>query len=194
MATELASILRQYQPVSLRAYDAHDDTRDIAIPHGARTKWRRAAATVDARPWVRLDLLDKAGKVLYHVDNDGPAVDLEELSPAASSAVARDERMLALLMRAQREALSLTSRDTVDLLGACREMMRVVTEATRALADIQRAQVAALTELRSQASDGGQSSDEELLKLLAPLLPALLARNPAASTAAPVKPNGAKVP
>lgn len=192
MMTNLSQTLRHYQPVSIRAYDAHDDVRDIAVPHGARTKWKRAAATVDARPWVRLDLLDKGGKVLAHVDNDGPADDIEELSPASSAQLARDERMLALLMRAQRDFAQLQSRDTTELLGACREMMRVVTDATRALAEIQRAQINALTDLRANApeSGGGAIDDETLLKVLAPMLPALLARNAPAVAAAPT--NGVK--
>lgn len=183
-AVDIAATLRHYQPVSVRAYDAHDDVRDIAIPHGARTKWKRAAKTIEARPWVRLDLLDKAGKTLAHVDNDGPAEDVEDLAPAATSATARDERMLALYHRITRDVRAMESRELLDNLAACREMMKVVTEGMRTLADIQRAQVAALAELRAASSEGGGQADDEMLKLLMPLLPALLARNPAAAATA----------
>jgi len=187
MATvDIAATLRHYQPVSVRAYDAHDDVRDIAIPHGARTKWKRAAKTIEARPWVRLDLLDKGGKTLAHVDNDGPAEDIEELSAASSSATARDERMLALYHRITRDVRAMDSRENVELIAACREMMKVVTEGMRTLAEIQRAQYAALAELRSSSSEGGGTSEDELMKMLMPLIPALLARNPTAAAVAKV--------
>lgn len=195
--TELATVLRQYQPCSLRAYDAHDDTRDIAIPPGARTKWSRAAATVNARPWVRLDLLDRTGKVLFHVEHDGPSTDVEELSPGMSATDRRDERMLALLLRAQREGREADRRDTVELIGGCREMMRVLTDAVRALSDIQRAQIQALQDSFAARASSSSSSDEagsavdDLVKSLLPaMLPQMLAAARAPAAPAPAAPNG----
>lgn len=198
---ELATVLRQYQPVSLRAYDAHDDTRDIAVPPGARTKWTRAAATVNARPWVRLDLLDKAGKVLYHVEHDGPAADVEDLSAPMGVADRRDERMLALMLRAQREGRDADRREMVDTLGACREMMRVCVDAVRALSEVQRAQMQAMSDAfnarmaaaaHSRGDDGGDATEDLLKTLLPTMLPAMLARSAAPAAAPAAAPNGVK--
>ena len=78
MADLIVKRLRELQPKTVRAYDAADEARDIAVPE-RRKKWAQVIEALNARPWVRAELLDKKGATLGYVDNDQEAGELDDV-------------------------------------------------------------------------------------------------------------------
>lgn len=129
--SNLVSELRKVAPVIVRVYDASDEHRDHAVPNG-RKRWSKVAETVDARPWVRAELLDKSERILGYVTNDEAPGDLEDLTAPAGSAggVAASTRgYLEIILRAQREALSFRDKEHSALLASVRGVLEMQTQA-----------------------------------------------------------------
>lgn len=156
--TKLVATLRQYAPARVRSWDANDVAREIAVPD-VRSRWTRVASTIEAQPWVRVELLNKHGAVLGYCDNDGVAGDVEDLAEPENT---KGLALLNVMLKAQREALQFSRAETSELLKGCSELMKVVVEATRQLAGIYQAQVAAVAESAALRQDTPDDLDKML--------------------------------
>jgi hypothetical protein len=148
-ATLLAS-LKRHNPSKVRAYAADDDSRDIAVP-ARRRKWGAVIAAIEALSWVRVEMLDKSGAVLGYVENAEPARELEELSPSPgavkdASELRLAERIVGLVMRGQRDALTFRDAEVTALLRAQGDVVRELAASVGALGAVYREQVAATRE------------------------------------------------
>lgn len=184
LGAKLLATLRSLAPVRVRVYDAQDEHRDIAVPT-RRKKWAQVVNTIEARPWIRAELLDKQGCVLGYVQNDGPAGDIEDITDHDTSAQQGMHRwFLEMMIRAQTTALSFRDKEHAALLEAMRGMMELNTANTRELMGImrlQRDEAMELAQIRAAAAEGGDfdqilkliESSPKLLQTLGPLLMAL---------------------
>lgn len=203
VAEQLLMHLRRISPHKVRVYDASDEYRDVAVPT-RRRKWAQVIATIEARPWVRCELLDKSGAALGYVENDGPAGEVEDLGGAATPRAAEQRWLLELMIKAQTTALSFRDKEHAALLSGVRDMMAVQTEAMRetiALMREQRDIVQETAAIKAAAEKGDDleqivklvEASPKLMQVLGPVMMALrapkqIAAKPAAKPAAP---NGA---
>lgn len=172
-ADRLVGKLRQVAPVRVRVVNASDEAYDVAVPN-KRKRWSQVCETIESRPWVRAELLDKHGAVLGFVENEsGPATEIEDLGMTAAGGRMGDIRMvLELILRAQREALSFRDKEHAALLQSIVEFMRVNMDNTRELTVLMREQreVAAETAAMRAAAvpqrEDGSLDVDELVKLL----------------------------
>lgn len=161
--------LRSVVPHRVRVYDSSDEHRDVAVPHG-RKRWSHVVETVEARPWVRAELLDKAGAALAYVINpatEAEAGDLEDIGSKVSSASAQSRWMLELMLKAQRTALEFRDKEHAALLDSIRDMMGVQTTAMKELVSlyqVQRDVAADVATMKAAAESGG--SIEQIVKLI----------------------------
>jgi len=184
LGAKLLATLRSLAPVKVRVYDAQDEYRDVAVP-SRRKRWAHVVGAIEARPWVRAELLDKKDCVLGYVQNDGVAGDLEELTdPAVSSQQGMQRWFLEMMIKAQTTALSFRDKEHAALLTAMKEMMEINMGNTRELMLImrlQRDEAMELAQIRAAAEKGGDweqivkliESSPKLLQTLGPILMAL---------------------
>lgn len=189
VADTLIAMLRRLQPTRVRVFDANDEARDVAVPT-RRRKWTQVIAAIEARPWVRAELLDKAGAALGYVENGAPAGDLEELGGGVGGGRLGDCRwFLELMIKAQSTALTYRDKEHSALLGSMRDMLVAQGEATRELVAVmrmQRDEAMELAQLRAAAQQG--DGLDEVIKLIeaspklaqsiGPLLGLLIRPNP----------------
>lgn len=200
MVTEdLLKRLRALCPAKVRVIDAGDEDRTVAVPT-RRRKWQQVIEAIEARPWVRCELLDKSGAVLGYYENDGPAGALEELgasTPAGREAGAV-QQYLRIMIDAQRQALTFRDKETTELLRGVGEVLRCNTDAIRGLTGLYQAQVEIAAQLahdKATIESGGTmkqvmevlEASPQIAAQLFPMIKLLMARNPAA-----VKPTNGK--
>lgn len=172
---EVKAALRRLNPSRVRVWRGDEHT-DVAVPT-RRRRWEQVVAAVEAYgEWSRVELLDKGGAVLGVVE--GAAGAAPDDAPAAGGD--REERLLALLLRGQREVLTFRDRETSAILTQMGRMLELQMEATRNLVEVYRAQVevaaeAAAVQARSESVDGDTIAQlvDAAPKLL-PLLPMLM--------------------
>jgi len=207
VADRLLATLRRLAPAKVRVYDSSDDHRDIAVP-SQRKRWGHVVQTIEARPWLRCELLDKSGAVLGYVENDGAAGEVEELTPApgGGGGAAQSRWFLEMMIKAQTVALTYRDKEHIVLMQGMRDLMGAQTDAMRELTNLYRVQrdvSAEVATMKAAAENGGDvdqiikliEASPTLLQALGPLLAALmapkrLAARPASKPAAPVV-NGA---
>lgn len=204
VAEQLLMHLRRIAPHKVRVYDASDEYRDVAVPT-RRRKWAQVISTIEARPWVRCELLDKSGAALGYVENDGPAGEVEDLGGGATPRAAEQRWLLELMIKAQTTALSFRDKEHAALLSGVRDMMAVQTEAMRETIALMREQrdIVQETAAIKAAADKGDDLEQivklleaspKLMQVLGPVIMALRApKQIAASKPAskPAAPNGA---
>jgi hypothetical protein len=206
VADRLLSKLRQLAPHKVRVYDNSDDHRDVAVPN-RRKRWSQVIETIEGRPWVKCELLDKSGAILGYVENDGAAGDVEELGGGGTGGSVQQRWFLEMMIKAQTVALTYRDKEHAALLEGMREMMAVQTQSIReliALFSIQRdvaSDIAAMKAAAEAGSDMDQiikliEASPQLMQSVGPLLQLLFRRalpGPKATKGAPATPpNGAK--
>jgi hypothetical protein len=200
VADKLLTKLRQIAPHKVRVYDNSDEHRDVAVPN-RRKRWSQVVETIEARPWVRCELMNKTGEVLGYIDNDGEAKELEELGSGGPSGTASQRWFLEMMLRSQETALKWRSKEHSELLTGMRDLLEVNTHATRELIEIFRVQrdvSSDVAAMRAAAENGGDidqivkllEASPALLQILGPLIMSLRGKQAAPKQAA--KPNGVK--
>lgn len=181
----LLAALRRCAPVKVRVYDAQDESRDVAVPT-RRKRWSQVVETIEARPWVRVEMLDKAGAVLGYVENDGPAEELEDLGGGESrGGVFRERMFLELMIKAQTTALQYRDKEHTTLLQNVSVILQTnanVMQETIAMMRLQRDEAMAVAQLRAEAENGGDigeivkliEASPKLMQSFGPLLAAFL--------------------
>lgn len=164
----LLAQLRRCAPVKVRVYDAQEESRDVAVPT-RRKKWSQVVETIEARPWMRVEMLDKSGAVLGYVDNDGPAEELEDIGSddRRGGSVFRERAMLELMIKAQTTALQYRDKEHTTLLQNVSVILQTnanVMQETIALMRMQRDEAMQVAQLRAEAEQGGEMG--EIVKLI----------------------------
>lgn len=169
VAERLLSSLRRVAPVKVRVFDAQDDARDIAVPT-RRKKWSQVVLTIEARPWVRVEMLDKSGAILGYIENDGPAEELEDISgggPSGDRGMLGHRAFLEMMIRAQTTALQYRDKEHTVLLQNVSLILQTNAQMMQESLEIMKAQRDAaveLTQMRAQAEAG--SDMDQMIKLI----------------------------
>ena len=165
----LLAKLRGLAPVSVNAYDGAGEMRAIAVP-GGRKRWSAVMSTIEARPWTRVDLLDKSGRVLGHHDNDAPPDGIEDISGPAPLQMMQPKWFLELVLRAQDMALSHRQKEFTAIFAGMHQILGLQAEMMQeqiAWMRSQRDEAVELERARMQAIPPPSEDDTgELLKLL----------------------------
>lgn len=173
----LLATLKRHNPAKVRAYTSDDDARDIAVPT-RRKRWSQVIEAIEARAWVRVELLDKGGAVLAYVENSDQAHDVEELGQSAAMVKGHAEHALAvriveLVLKGQREAMAFRDSEVKELLGAHSNVLREMSQGMSQLANMYREQVEAAREvarLQTEASLSPEGFDIKSLLEAAPVI------------------------
>lgn len=141
---DLLGAIRKSHPFQIRVYDAAGDTRIIGVPEG-RTKWKQAAQAIMARPWARLDFLDRNGADIGYIENDEVSTALSAmhsapLSEGAAAGASVPPWMADAILRAQELVLQHRDKEHRMILESMASMIRANAEATRELVTLLRAQ------------------------------------------------------
>jgi hypothetical protein len=157
--------LSKLKPAKLRVFCAGDpdNGKAVAIPSN-RKKWETLAHTLDGLDWLRIEALDARGNIVGVVareeepdDEDEPGVDYD------AAEAARDERMLALMLKAQSVALAAQERSQRPLIDG---MAKLVGTVTTALDATSRAYNAALAAASSMPAAAGGENDESASRFM----------------------------
>jgi hypothetical protein len=194
----LLATLKRHNPHKVRAYNGEDDARDVAVPQ-RRRRWSTVIEAIEAKPWSRVELLDKSGAVLGYCDNEGPSRDVEDLAPSFAGVGGQlllGERIAQLCMSSVARAVSQRDEETKALLAAQRDVVKEMAAAVQALGEVYREQTVAAeqaAEARAVAAAAGEGGQlKELMEALPMLMQALpLLRGLLGSGEAPA-PNGAR--
>lgn len=164
-AKTLLGHLRQIAPHRVRVYDSSDEYRDVAVPT-RRKRWAQVIQTIEARAWVRCELLDRSGAILGYVENNGPAGEIEDIGPS-SPAIGQCRWFLELMIKAQTTALQYRDKEHASLLSGIRDMMQVQTEAMQTTIGLMREQrdIVAETAAIKAAAEKGDDLDQ-VIKLI----------------------------
>jgi hypothetical protein len=201
VGVRLLASLRRCAPVKVRVYDAQDESRDVAVPT-RRKRWSQVVETIEARPWVRVEMLDKAGAVLGYVENDGPAEELEDLdADRRGGGMFRERALMEMLIKAQRMALEFRDKEHTTLLQNVSVILQTnanVMQETIAIMRLQRDEAVSIAEVRAEAAAGGDlgevvkliEASPKLMQSFGPLIAAFL--RPKQIAARATEPNGAK--
>jgi hypothetical protein len=180
-SAKLLATLRAHNPAKVLAYDgSSDEGRPIAVPT-RRRRWAQVIANIEAKPWSRVELVDKSGSVLAYVDNEGSPREVEELAPSFDGVRGQlllGERIAQLCMSSVSRAVSQRDEETRNLLQAQRDVVKEMSDAVKSLGDVYRAQLDAATDAADTraeaAATAAASSGEGGLKELMDALPQLL--------------------
>jgi len=124
--------LKEHKPSSLIAVDSDGDETKINVPD-VRNKHARVMTTLRELAWIRVDMLDKKGGLLYRHqrnadDRDAPAGEIEDMPTSRS--IAEQAAMLNIMLRAQEMVLSRHQQATQ---GKDDALMRIVDSALKRL-------------------------------------------------------------
>lgn len=165
IADRLVTKLRQLAPHVVKAYDGSDECRTIAVPQ-RRKRWNSVIESIEARPWVRVELVDKHGAVLGYVENDGVAGELETVGHDGDRGN-RERALLEMMLKAQKTALEYRDKEHTTLLQGMSEMIRANTQAMNQLTQIYQVQVQVAAEVAAaQATAAATGDAEQWIKLL----------------------------
>lgn len=180
LSAKLLASLKRHNPSRVRAYAGDDDARDIAVPT-RRRRWSVVIEAIEARSWTRIEMLDKSGAVLGYVENVEPAREMEDLGDGGRIARTRSEAewIVALVIKAQRDAMTFRDAEVSNLLRAQGDVVRELTSAMHGLSAIYRAQVDAASDvaaMNAEVAHGGNGQMKELLEaapVIVQMLPVL---------------------
>jgi hypothetical protein len=170
MNDQLLASLRKLCPARVVVFDHGDDKREVAVPT-RRKKWSQVVEAIEARPWSRVECLDKSGAVLGYIEQDDAPTELETIGVGGGK-VAETKAMLELMLRAQDMALKYQDKDRATLMQSVRDILEVNTAATRELVGLMRMQrdtAADIAAMRAgaAAAEGKEDGDwDKLLKVL----------------------------
>ncbi len=187
MESALLKALRRLQPAKVVLVNG-DTRRPVHVKPGSarRKRWEAVDAVAAKMPWTQAELLSATDDLLDVVDKEGPAGDAEELSPPSRLGVdARDERMLALviraqevqssaILRAQEAALANQRNETQHAMTALVSCVGAVTQAVQTMSRIHQATVQAALDLGSMQPPSEEerepSAMEKAMEAAAPVV------------------------
>lgn len=176
LEARLLATLRQYSPVRIRV--SHPDgEREVAVPT-RRRKWAQVIAAIQAKPWSTVEMLDAKGAILGYVENTDPATELETITGPGSANVTEAHRIVELVVKAQRDAMSFRDQEISHVLKAQGDVVRELTAGVRALSALYQEQVKTASEvaaMRVEAAhaEGGDQQIKQLIEAMPVIVQAL---------------------
>lgn len=122
--------LKEHKPAALLVVDGDGDTTKINVPD-VRNRHARVMVTLREIAWVRVDMLDKKGGLVYRHqrnadDRDAPAGEIEDMPTSRS--IAEQAALLNIMLRGQEMVLARHAQATQ---GKDETLMRLCDSALR---------------------------------------------------------------
>jgi hypothetical protein len=188
---ELTAALARHRPIEVVAH-AGGETHTVKVPAN-RKKWSAVIGVLAKLQWERVVLRGKGGDVLAILEDEPEA--------EAPASIDRDERLLKVLISAQREVLTYRDKDNSAALTACIAMLNKMGDAVTMLTKVHEMQLQAVASLAAPAEEG-EATGLESMKMLMQMAPMMLSKfmapppvaapkNAKNANAAPTPKNGA---
>lgn len=163
---KLLSALKKHSPYRVVAFTGDEDGRTIAVPQ-RRRRWATVIEAIEARPWSRVELHDKAGSILGYVENNEASADIEDLGDGGRMLRTRSEAewIVQLVAKSVREDRSHRNEEITAVLQAQGSFVREMGGAVHALTRIyqeQRDAAAETAEMKALADNSGGTVKELL--------------------------------
>jgi hypothetical protein len=175
-ADKLEATLKRHNPSRVVVYTSDDDGTQISIPGGRNRRWKHVTATIETRfksTWSRVEMLDKGGALLGTCENTAPADDLEDLVASGKSVPAQVERLLAIVLKAQRDALAMRNDENQAMLRAFPEVVRELTTSVKSLSAVHQAQRDAERELAKLQLEAAATPEPDQLQQILEAVPVI---------------------
>lgn len=202
MEETIRAALTKHKPAKVCVFFGDELHRTVAVPKmlkSGRHRWAAVIDVIEPMPWTSIELRSSKDELLHVLVAERDA----EPRDGGGDTTDRDERILRLLISAQKEALGYREREASAALQACVQVMRQMTDAVGTLSNLHELQLRSLQRAAAELPDGeaGQLEGMKLLQLMAPQLlrklfgddaPKIVAAPPPNAKPQPPKPpNGA---
>jgi len=195
---EAVEALKGWKPYALRVVLLDGGERDVSITT-RRNRWAVARQILAGLPWVTIEALDRRKAILGILQRDdgadAPAAGEEEDDGDGTFVTIREEKLLDLLLRAQKIALDGQAGIMKTFLDQQAKLMSAMTDRNLRLEDelYQRAaEVRRLMTSVGEGDGGGKSDGLMSTEMIVSLMKMAGAMSPPPPVQRP-KPNGAKV-
>lgn len=164
--------LAKWKPAEVQLYQGEELYRKIDVPTKGK-RWAAIVPVIMKLEWTRLELRSRAGAVL-DVITDTTQEEAAAEAPSAPEPVTREERQLALMLRAQDQALKHRTQESQMALTAAATILDKVANIIGGLVDlqtmlIQNAKQSAPPATKAEKVDELQEA-MQLLQTITPLL------------------------
>lgn len=155
--------IKRYAPASLKVTLSDGTEKPVAVPK-AGNRWARTSQVLDSLLWVQIECLDKDGKLLGVIEDDG---DVE----AADEGVEGETELARAVMRMSTDVMRTTMKETrltfdaqlrgqASLLEAMVEGMRQLSDTYKTILQVQQ------THLLSPGAPASPSESAEMMQML----------------------------
>jgi hypothetical protein len=183
--------IKRYTPSSLKVTLGDGTEKAVAVPKNGN-RWARTQQVLNALPWVRIECLDKDGRVLGVVDDDELAEELaQQTGDMGENTVAMARTLTDVLrftMRETRQMFEAQMRGTAELVQALIEGQRSLQQSYEMSMQVQRASI--MAEAAASAGAGGEM--QTFLQIALAAMQGKPAQLPAAKPAQAPVPSGGK--
>jgi len=171
MEETIRAALMKWKPAKVCVFFGDELHRTITVGKALKSGRHRWAAVIDViepMPWTTIELRGGKDELLNVLIAERDA----EPREGGGDSTDRDERILRLLIQAQKEALGYREREASAALNACVQVMRQMTDAVGTLSNLHELQLRSLQRAAADLPDGeeGQLQSMNLLKMVAPQL------------------------
>jgi len=194
---EAVEALKGWKPYSLRVVLLDGGERDVAVS-ARRNRWAVARQILAGLPWVTIEALDRKKAILGILQRDDGAdapADADQDDDDGTFVTIREEKLLDLLLRAQKIALDGQAGIMKTFLDQQAKLMSAMTDRNLRLEDelYQRAaEVRRLMTSVGEGDGGGKGDGLMSTEMIVGLMKMAGAMSPPPAVTRP-KPNGAKV-
>lgn len=162
-AADAVTLLKKLAPVSLRVEQRDGETRAVAMPK-AGNRWAKLEATLDGLPWVKIEALDKEGRLLGAPIEDADAYDEGEGEDADDEPYERPGRLALEVMRATMKECRNLVQVAMDGSAAA---LKALTEANQVVVDSYREAMATQRQyLTAPPGPEGPSENAEMMQMM----------------------------
>lgn len=125
--------LKSWQPFALRVMCADGETRDVAVPQ-VRRRWVKLEGTLGHLRWVRVEALDKSGKIVGVYENpDYEAAELEDIEGEMDRQTGQVAQLVNIMLKAQDVALKRQGDRDKLVIDQLVRVVDILTQRTRQL-------------------------------------------------------------
>jgi len=165
----IRSTLAKWKPATVLLFQGDELYRTIEVPTKGK-RWQAVVPVIMKLEWDRLELRSRAGAVLDVITSTSEEPEPPEPAPPA---VTNEDRLLALMLRAQDQALKHRTAETQMALTAAATILDKVAGIIGGLVDLQQVQINHAKQSAPAAKAEKPDDIAEALQLLQTITPLL---------------------
>lgn len=167
-ARDAVKQIKSVKPDRLLVHDRDGQPVTVVLATLGRHRWQRLEEMLDTRAWTRVECFTAKGDLLREVQAEGaPARDREEVVEV--DAVSEVERLTAIMLKVQTQAMGVQSSQIDRALAAFEKMAAIMSDAMITVRDSYdmalKLQAAALTQASGGEDAGMDGSMMQLMQM-----------------------------